>query len=155
MSSKDEQYAELRKRPDIEQVHTEYLQMLEQIRGELVARIGIAAWIPKDDPWGASMCGEFNAVGADGEKRSYSSGRSPGNLPDAKWDEALKLVESIATQHGFKLHGAVIDKPGDHEFTFGNDWGAELLFGTAKNTTLSVSTGCHLTREAYQRGTPK
>ncbi|MFC0106700.1 LppA family lipoprotein [Kibdelosporangium aridum] len=152
--SKDEQYAELKKRPDIEQVHEEYTKMLEEIRTELVARIGIQPWQPKADPWGASMCGEFNDVGADGEKRRYSSGHSPGNLPDAKWDEALKLVESIAAQHGFKLHGAVVDKPGDHEFTFGNAWGGELLFGTAKNTTLSVSTGCHLTRAAYQRGTP-
>ncbi|MCE7011344.1 LppA family lipoprotein [Kibdelosporangium philippinense] len=154
-SGPSDQYSQLANRPDIEQIHEEYLGMLGNIRDELVAKIGITPWQPNDELFRASMCGEFNDIGADGEKRRYSSGHSPGNLPDARWGEAVKLVESIANQHGFKLHGAVIDRPGDHEVTFGNDWGAELLFGTAKNTTLSVSSGCHLTREAYQRGAPK
>ncbi|MCE7011345.1 LppA family lipoprotein [Kibdelosporangium philippinense] len=155
-SSKNEQFTELAKRPDIEQINGEYERMLEQIRDQLVAEIGITAWVPDENPRRASLCGaEFNDVGGDGEVRLYSSGHSPGNLPDAKWADALKLVESIVGQHGFKLHGAVVDRPGDHEVTFGNDWGAELLFGTAKNTTLSITTGCHLTQEAHQRGTPK
>ncbi|RSM85054.1 hypothetical protein DMH04_18975 [Kibdelosporangium aridum] len=151
--TKDEQFAELMKRPDIEQIHDEYQKLLERIRNELVAKIGIAPWVPKDEPFGGSGCMEFPDI-SDTNKRRYSSGHSPGNLPDAKWPDAVKLVESIAGEHGFKLHGAVVDRPNDHEVTFGNDWGGELLFGTAINTTLSVSSGCHLSRAAKERGTP-
>ncbi|CAM3710434.1 LppA family lipoprotein [Kibdelosporangium persicum] len=151
--SKDEQYAELLKRPDIEQIHDEYTKMLEEIRNELVAQIGIAPWVPKDEPFSGSGCAEFSDL-SEAHKRRYSSGHSPGNLPDARWADAVKLVESIAGRHGFKLHGAVVDRPSDHEVTFGNDYGAELLFGTAANTTLSVSTGCHLTKAAKERGKP-
>ncbi|ALG11177.1 hypothetical protein AOZ06_33690 [Kibdelosporangium phytohabitans] len=150
--TKDEQFAELMKRPDIEQIEADYLKLLEDIRTELVARTGIAQWVPKDEPITGSGCGDFPGIG--GNVRRYSSGHSPGNLPDAKWQDAVELVESIAGRQGFKLHGAVVDRPDDHEVTLGNDYGAELLFGTAANTTLSISTGCHLTRAAKQRGTP-
>ncbi|MBP2325369.1 hypothetical protein JOF56_005754 [Kibdelosporangium banguiense] len=153
--SKDEAYAELRKRPDLEQTEADARKMLDEIRAELVSRIGIAPWEPgKGEAYTGSACGgDFqNIPGA--EKRRFSSGRSPGNLPDAKWAEALELVKSIAGRYGFNRQGTVVDRPSDHEVTFGNDYGAELWFGTAVNTTLSLTTGCHLTREAHQRGTP-
>jgi hypothetical protein len=152
--SKDEQYAELLKRPDLEQTEADARKMLDEIRGELVSRVGIAPWEPgKGEAYTGSACGDFpNISGA--EKRRFSSGRSPGNLPDAKWAEAVELVKSIAGRYGFDQQGTVVDRPGDHEVTFGNNYGAELWFGTAVNTTLSLTTGCHLTREAHQRGTP-
>lgn len=154
--SKDEPYAELRKRPDLEQTEADARKMLDEIRGELVSRIGIAPWEPgKGEAYTGSACGgDFQNI-AGAEKRRFSSGRSPGNLPDAKWGEAVELVKSIAGRYGFDKHGVVVDRPSDHEVTFGNDYGAELWFGTAVNTTLSLTTGCHLTREAHQRGTPQ
>jgi hypothetical protein len=152
--SKDEQFAELLKRPDIEQVQADYLRMMADIRDALVEQIGIAAWQPKEkDAISGSACGDYPEL-SDGHIRRFSSGSSPGNLPDAKWQEAVDLVGSIAGRHGFKNPGAVVDRPGDHEVSFSNEYGAELLFGTAANTTLSISTGCHLSREAHQRGTP-
>jgi hypothetical protein len=152
--SKDEQFAELLKRPDLEQTEADSRKMLDEIRSELVSRIGIAPWEPgKGEAYTGSACAEFpNLSGA--EKRRFSSGRSPGNLPDAKWAAAVDLVKSITSRYGFKEPGIVVDRPSDHEVTFRNDYGAELWFGTAVNTTLSLTTGCHLTREAHQRGTP-
>jgi hypothetical protein len=129
--SKDEQIAELLKRPDLEQTEADARKMLDEIRSELLSRIGIAPWEPgKGEAYTGSACGgDFqNITGA--EVRRFSSGRSPGNLPDARWAEAVDLV------------------------TFRNDYGAELWFGTAVNTTLSLTTGCHLTRAAHQQGTP-
>lgn len=154
MSSKDEQFAELRKRPDIEQVQSDYLAMLADIRTALVDRIGTAAWRPKEkDAITGSACGDHPDL-PDAHIRRLSSGTSPGNLPDAKWQEAVDLVGSIAARHGFGNPGTVVDRPNDHEVSFSNEYGAELLFGTAANTTLSISTGCHLSKEAHQRGTP-
>jgi hypothetical protein len=48
----------------------------------------------------------------------------------------------------------VKDQPSDHYATFRDPFGAEITFGTAVNTVLTVRTGCHLTAEAKQRGTP-
>lgn len=81
-----------------------------------------------------------------------TSGISPGNLSDADWSRATVLVADLATQHGFGAATVVVDRPGDHEVSFPCEYGGELLFGAAANTTLSLTTGCHLTREAYLRG---
>jgi hypothetical protein len=153
--SKDEQIAELLTRPDLEQTEADARKMLDEIRAELVSRLAIAPWEPgKGEAYTGSACGgDFqNIDGA--EVRRFSSGRSPGNIPDAKWAEAVDLVKSIAGRYGFGEPGIVVDRPSDHEVTFRNNYGAELWFGTAANTTLSLTTGCHLTREAHQRGKP-
>jgi hypothetical protein len=151
----NEQFAALLQRPDIEQAQSRYLGMLEAIRTELVARLGIAAWQPDEDGLSGSFCGfDFSDVGADGEIRRYSSGMSPGNIPDNRWADAVAIVAELANPYGFGAPGVVVDRPGDHEVSLRDSYGAELLFGTAKNTILSVSTGCHLTKTAHQRGTP-
>jgi hypothetical protein len=150
-----EQFATLLQRPDIEQAQSNYLSLLEKIRAELVARHGLTPWRPDEDGPSGSACGaDFPDVGADGEVRRYSSGISPGNIPDEKWGSAVATVAELAGAAGFGAPGIVVDRPGDHEVSLRDSYGAELLFGTAKNTTLSVSTGCHLTRTAHQRGTP-
>jgi hypothetical protein len=41
-----------------------------------------------------------------------------------------------------------------HEIVFHDQYKAELNVGTAVNTTLLVRTGCHLTAEATERGSP-
>ena len=151
----EEQFATLLQRPDIEQAQERYLALLGTIRAELVARLGISAWQPdKGGPSGSACGAEFPDVGADGEVRRYSSGMSPGNIPDDRWAAAVGVVTELAARQGFGTPGVVVDRPGDHEVSLRDAYGAELLFGTARNTTLSISTGCHLTQPAHQRGTP-
>lgn len=150
-----EQFSALLQRPDIERMEATYLTMLETIRAELVAEFGLAEWQPAEGgPSGSGCGGDFSDIGADGEIRRYSSGISPGNLPDEEWAAAVGVVAATAARNGFAPPGIVVDRPGDHEVSLRDDFGAELLFGTARNTTLSVSTGCHLTRDAHERGTP-
>jgi hypothetical protein len=151
----NDQFAELMKRPDIEQAEAEYLGMLNSIQEKLVSEIGIAPWIPKDTPPSGSACGgEFSEITTEGQRRNYSSGRSPGNLPDGRWPSAVALVGEVSGQHGFGAPELIVDRPGDHEAVYKSATGAELIFGTGTNTTLSVTTGCHLTAEAHKRGTP-
>lgn len=151
----EEQFATLMQRPDIEEAQARYLRMLAAIRDEMVAGFGIAAWRPAEGGPSGSACGaDFPDVGADGEVRRFSSGMSPGNLPDDKWPAAVAEVAEIAATYGFAAPRVVVDRPGDHEVSLRDDYGAELLFGTARNTTLSVSTGCHLTKSAHDRGAP-
>jgi hypothetical protein len=151
----NDQFAELLKRPDIEQVQADYQGMLSEIRDKLVREVGVANWVPDDEGLSGSGCGfDFPDIAAEGKVRRYSSGLSPGNIPDDKWPAAVSTVAGIAAQHGFGAPEVVVDRPGDHEVSFKAPTNAQLLFGTAVNTTLSVTTGCHLTAEAHKRGTP-
>jgi len=148
-----ELFDELTRRPDIDVVDTRYRGMLAAVRDKLVVELGIHPWIPSGNSVNASIgSGPFARLGGDGEIRRYTSGISPGNVSDADWPRATAIVAELASQYGFAAPTTVVDRPGDHEVSFPGEYGGELLLGTAVNTTLSLTTGCHLTREAYLRG---
>ena len=144
----------LMKRPNLTQVDAEYQSMFESIRQRLVTELGVAAWVPDDEPISGSACGGkiSNLEGA--EVRRYDAGMSPGNLPDASWDQAVAIVAEVAGRHGFGAPTVIVSGPNDHEVSFRDTYDGELLFGTGANTILGASTGCHLTEEAHQRGKP-
>ncbi|PRX47756.1 putative LppA-like lipoprotein [Prauserella shujinwangii] len=148
-------FAELLRRPDIERVQADYLAMVERIQSGLVREIGIEPFPDDgDEPVSGSACpGEFSAV-PEAEVRRYRFGASPTPIDDDTWPRALRLVGDLAAERGFDRQDVVVDRPGDHEVAFRDRYGAELIFGTAENTVVSLSTGCHLTREAHERGTP-
>ena len=80
---------------------------------------------------------------------------APGNLPDAQWDRAVSIVDTVVRSYGFNSGPIrVINRPSDHEVDFYDSYQAELVFGTAVNTTMTFTTGCHLTAEAKKRGYP-
>ena len=147
-------FAALMKRPNLTQVEADYQAMFQTIRERLSAEIGVAPWVPDEEPISGSSCGGgiSNLEGA--EQRRYDAGMSPGNLPDAKWDRAVAIVSEVAGQHGFGAPEVIVNGPSDHEVSLRNTYNGELLFGTGANTILGGSTGCHLTEEAHQRGTP-
>lgn len=143
----------LLKRPSISQVEADYQSMFQTIRERLKAEVGVPDWVPDDEPISGSACGgELSRLG-DAVVRRYDAGMSPGNLPDAKWEQAVAMVTEVARQHGFGAPKAIVNRPGDHEVSFRNTYDGELLFGTGANTILGGKTGCHLTDEAHQRGT--
>ena len=144
----------LMKRPNLTQAEADYQSMFQAIRERLTAEVGVADWVPDNEPISGSSCGGdiSNLEGA--EVRRYDAGMSPGNLPDAAWDRALAIVTNVAGQHGFGAPKVIVSGPNEHEVSFSNTYNGELLFGTGANTILGGSTGCHLTQEAHQRGTP-
>ncbi|EIE99182.1 LppA family lipoprotein [Saccharomonospora glauca] len=148
-------FDELLGRPDIETVQRDYLALLDLIRDRLVSDFGIAPFVlDAAEPVTGSACpGEFSTV-REAEVRHIAASRSPGNLPDEAWPRAVELVTELAAEKGFTDPRTVVDRPGDHEVALYDQYGAELIFGTAKNTIISLSTGCHLTSEAHRRGTP-
>jgi Lipoprotein confined to pathogenic Mycobacterium len=150
----NEAFDTLMKRPNLTQVDADYQSMFSTIRARLVSEVGVAEWVPDDDPISGSACGGriSNLEGA--EVRRYDAGMSPGNLPDAAWDRAVAIVTDVSGQHGFGAPKVIVSGPSDHEVSFRNTYNGELLFGTGANTILGGSTGCHLTQEAHQRGTP-
>ncbi len=144
----------LMKRPNLTQVDADYQSMFQTIRERLVSEVGVAAWVPDEEPVSGSACGGriSNLEGA--EMRMYDAGMSPGNLPDASWDQAVAIVTDVAGHHGFGAPKVIVSGPNDHEVSFRDTYNGELLFGTGANTILGASTGCHLTEVAHLRGTP-
>lgn len=142
----------LMKRPNLTEVEADYQVMFETIRERLTAEVGVALWVPDDEPISGSACGGgfSNLIGA--EVRRYDAGMSPGNLPDSQWDRAVAIVTEVAGKHGFGAPEIIVNGPSDHEVSYRNTYNGELLFGTGANTILGGSTGCHLTEDAYQRG---
>jgi len=148
-----EAFDALLKRPSITAVESGYQSMFQTIRERLIAEVGVAEWVPDDEPMSGSACGGDISNLDDAEVRRYDAGMSPGNLPDARWDQAVTVVTEVARQHGFGAPEVIVNGPGDHEVSFRNTYHGELLFGTGANTILGGTTGCHLIAEAHQRGT--
>jgi Lipoprotein confined to pathogenic Mycobacterium len=149
----NEAFDELMKRPNATEIDAEYQSMFQTIRERLTAEVGVAPWVPDDEPMSSSACGgQISGLG-DAEVRRLDAGMSPGNLPDALWDRAVAIVTEVACQHGFGAPDVIVSGPDDHEVSFRNTYNGRLLFGTGANTILAVTTGCHLSEEAHQRGT--
>ncbi|MFC4086250.1 LppA family lipoprotein [Amycolatopsis samaneae] len=151
-------YTKLMRRPDIDQAQATYTEMLTAIRDRLTAEFG-RTWEQRGDLSGAACLNDYPGLNADGESRTLPRWLSPGNLPDNQWARAQTLLGEIATKYGFQPTPTIrVDKPGEHDVVYHKRDGLPdetlLYFGTAKNTDISVSTGCHLTADAHRRGGP-
>ena len=141
--SVDDQQATLRQRPDIEQISARYEQMQAEVRDRLTAEIGGLAWV-NDDNESRSGCGfDFSDV-HEGESRLLARWTALGNLPDARWDDAVAIVQEITGEYGFGTPEVVLDRPGNHRIVVPDSYGGTLNFGTSVNTILRMYTGCHL-----------
>jgi hypothetical protein len=78
----------------------------------------------------------------------------PGGIPDDQWSRVEILVGEIASAYGFHPKPEIVaNRPNAHDVVYRKSDGARIEFGSGKNATLAVATGCHLTAEAHQRGT--
>lgn len=140
----DEKFATLAQRPTIEDIRVTYEDMQARLRDRLSAEVGPMQWV-NDQNFSGAGCGD----GVDGQSRTLDSWTSEGNLPDARWEDAVRVVAEVTGDYGFGAPQVIVDRPSDHEITGFDSFGAKYLFGTAVNTVLMVSTGCHLPAEAH------
>ncbi|MGH4017377.1 MAG: LppA family lipoprotein, partial [Pseudonocardiaceae bacterium] len=140
----DEKLATLAQRPTIEDIRATYEDMQARLRDRLSAEVGLQQWINDQNLSGAG-CGDD----IDGQSLTLDSWTSKGNLPDTRWDDAVRIVTGVTGEYGFGPPQAIVDRPSDHEITGFDPYGAKYLFGTAANTVLMVSTGCHLPADAH------
>lgn len=138
----EEQQATLAARPTIDEITARYERMQAELRQRLVAEVGIAGWI-KDSELSGSGCGSFPDVPT-AESRRLPAWYSPGNLPDARWSQALAIITEVTGNYGFAPPEIIVDRPNEHNVVGVDQYGASYDFGTGKNTVLGVSTGCHL-----------
>lgn len=157
MQSVEQQFAELMKRPDIDDAVARYSRLYTEIRQRLSTAFPQLHWEQIDVPGGAGCGFDFSEVnhGAefDAVSRTVGSWAAKGSLPDPDWPRAVAIVDGVTRGYGF-TSGPIspVDRPGEHQANFFDPYKAELVFGTAINTTLTFFTGCHLTAQAKQRG---
>ncbi|MGH3884981.1 MAG: LppA family lipoprotein [Pseudonocardiaceae bacterium] len=144
----EDKLATLAQRPTIEDIRMTYEGMQARLRDRLSAEVGPLQWVDDQNLSGAG-CADFPGVG--GESRTLDSWTSKGNLPDAQWDRAVRIVAEVTGEYGFGAPRVVVNRPSDHEITATDRYGGHYLFGTAANTVLMVSTGCHLPANAHPR----
>ncbi|MGH3909156.1 MAG: LppA family lipoprotein [Pseudonocardiaceae bacterium] len=137
----DDKLATLAQRPTIEDIRATYEQMQPRLRDRLSAEVGPMHWVNRENFSGAG--------GVDGQVLTLDSWLSRGNLPDSRWDDAVRIVAEVTGEYGFGPPQVVVNRPSDHEITGFDPYGAKYLFGTAANTVLMVSTGCHLPANAH------
>jgi hypothetical protein len=142
----EDKLATLAQRPTIEAIKATYETMQARLRDRLSAEVGLLRWV-NDENFSGAGCADFPGVG--GQSRILDSWTSKGNLPDAQWDRAVRIVTEVTGEYGFGAPRAVVNRPSDHEITATDPYGGHYLFGTAANTVLQVSTGCHLPAAAH------
>ncbi|MEU5846489.1 LppA family lipoprotein [Saccharopolyspora shandongensis] len=132
----------LRQRPSIEEISERYEQMQQRLLDRLNMEVGPLEWAVSD-PVSRAGCTEFPDV-REAESRVLESWRAPGNLPDSEWSLAVEIVQEITGEYGFDEPEIIVNRSGDHEIIGNDQYGAVYQFGTAANTVLMITTGCHL-----------
>jgi Lipoprotein confined to pathogenic Mycobacterium len=150
-------FAKFMKLPDFDQATQQYQQMSVDIRTALSAGLPeLASWTMAGEQSRAACGSDYPTMSNDGETGGLPDYVVYGNLPDDKYERALPIIGAAAQKYGFtpapqRLH----DAAGSHDAVFHNVADSSFIdFGTAKNTVLGVSIGCHLTAEAKKRGSP-
>jgi hypothetical protein len=147
----DDKLAVLAQRPTIEEMSATYARMQTRLRDRLATELGLAQWVNDGKRSGAG-CAGFPGTG--GQSLTLDSWTAPGNLPDAQWARAVRIVAEVTGGYGFGAPRTVVDRPGDHQITATDPYGGGYQFGTAANTVLLVSTGCHLPAKAHPAAGP-
>jgi hypothetical protein len=139
--------AELTARPRLEEMVARYDEMLQRIRDRMDAELGPFTWFEhRPRSWGT--CGSDFPFQLGGRTTSSPLWVFEGNIPDDQWSRAQHIVADVTAEYGFATAGLQIDTPATpgHRVTGGVDTtlGAYYDFSTNVNTTLRVTSGCHL-----------
>jgi hypothetical protein len=151
---RQQQYSELMNRPNIDETIARYEEMRTAIRNELAKEINISQWAKQSGSANYTECArEFPDVDAkDAQKQHPETWYSTVKINPEKWTKAKEIVSSVAATYGFNKVSLVVDRTDDLQFNLTDAYSAELSFGSAKNTILGLTTGCHPTADAKKRG---
>lgn len=152
---RDQQYAELMNRPNISEAVVLYEDMRGKIRDRMSSEFTLPKWTEQQDSSRFSGCApQFSEVDQKDSTKKYLPRWFTTAPLGAKWQKVKEIVTEVAAGYGFNRISLDIAKPDDAEYNLNDQYGAELSIGSAKNTVLALTTGCHLTAAAKQRGVP-
>jgi hypothetical protein len=129
--------------PDIEATTTQMLDLIEQVRRELVRLV------PATEPWewtrdqmGTSCVQE--GTGQKGVSRDLRNLVSQHAFSDPEWELVFPAVRQLAADAGLSGVGAPQNTPGNHDVRFSSDDGRTLVFGSRKATVITGKIACRL-----------
>lgn len=138
----------LRSRPTLEDTVARYEQMQQTIRARLDAAIGPFPWNRRREG-SEGTCGRDFPVTFGGRNLALPPWGFDGAIPDRHWARAAGIVADTAAEYGFATAGLQIDQPGYHQLNgVDTTLGAHYSLGTEINTSMQVTTGCHLPASA-------
>ncbi|MGH3949141.1 MAG: LppA family lipoprotein [Pseudonocardiaceae bacterium] len=155
----EEQFAELMKRPDIEQAKQRYDAIQDEIRKSLSDQLKLAPW-EEDEELGRDVsCGhDFSGIHPfDVSSFTRPLWSTKGGLSQTAWSRATEIVRIIGGRYGFDQgasNTSVGGKMSVYELTDGQGAGLRLMDNPQDFLVLRVSGGCHLRPEAKRRGRP-
>lgn len=139
---------ELRSRASLEDTLARYERMQQDVRDRLDAAIGPFAWEQQRE--GAeSTCGFDFPQELGGRNVFMAPWGFDGAIPDDEWPRAAQIITDTTAEYGFTAADLQLDQPGYHILSgIDTTLGASYDFGTEVNTTMQVTTGCHLPADA-------
>jgi hypothetical protein len=141
---RQQQIDELDKRPTIDVAVEQHEEMSKSIRDTMTSELHIPEWI-NDNGSGYYGCNEFGELNENtARKQELDRWYSPGSLSEKQWPKSVEILTRIAANYGFTKIVTTKDTPGDHVVTILDGKNGEIYFASAKNTVLSITTGCHL-----------
>lgn len=151
-----QQFADLMRRPTIDEAVARYTQLQTKLKDKLSADLGITGW--RERPGTSSEGGcqpAFTIDSGDARQQHLTTWFTDAKVADNQHDAAKTTVAAVVKEYGFAEVSLDLSRPGDLQYNLKDQFGAELGFGSAKNTILTLDTGCHLTVDAKQRGVPR
>jgi Lipoprotein confined to pathogenic Mycobacterium len=158
-SERDREFHELMQRPDIDQAYARYEELIGKTQKILSDTFPRLNWHLYDPPSSAACGHDFNAVNQDSpttddaETKSLGGWTAAGGVTGEQWHQAIAAITPLLQSYGFKavFH---VDGPKDYQIDFYDEYDADFSFGSMLDTSMRITTGCHLTAEVKRRGTP-
>ena len=130
-------------RLSMEQALARYEEMQGRIRDLLDVAAGPFRWGIRRDASRDLCGGEFGD--SDGIVTAMAPWGFDGGISDADWPLVRKIVTEVTAEYGFETPTLAMDEPGRHSMSGADlESGATYDVGTEINTSMGVTTGCHL-----------
>ena len=130
----------LRGRPSFEEAQLQYRAAVRNWANQLALLRPGLTWQVKEDSWGGCTGEYANTPGI----HVYLYVVFDGPIPDTSWPQAVDVLKRGAAALGATDMTVLIDKPGDHDVTFGGPDGNAFEFGTKAAAVLSATSDCRL-----------
>ncbi|MET8997340.1 LppA family lipoprotein [Amycolatopsis sp. NPDC004169] len=147
-----QQYAELLRRPTIDEAVTRYEEARKTLQTKLTEGLGITGWVDKHDGRQSGCANEFPGVDSRDAVRTFLSFlTAPRGISGEQWADAKRIATEVGAGYGFTKPGVQTNNPPTFEFELKDQYGAALALSSGTTTVISIETGCHLTTEAKGR----
>ncbi|KDN22807.1 LppA family lipoprotein [Amycolatopsis rifamycinica] len=147
-----QQYAELLRRPTIDEAVTRYEEARKTLQTKLTEALGITGWVDKHDGRQSGCTNEFPGVDSRDAVRTFLSFvTAPKGISGEQWADAKRIATEVGAGYGFTKPGVQTNRPPTFEFELMDQYRGVLTLSSGTTTVISIETGCHPTTEAKGR----